>query len=389
MDRRQFLTHSAIAACLAATGSTFPARAYTKDEFSHRTFVLIELKGGNDGLNTVIPYSDPLYYSLRPKLAINSSDVLKISERLGFHPSFSPLMSHWKRGDMAAVLGVGYDQPSFSHFRGIDIWNTGSDATEQLRRGWISEVFRQNAIGTQTDADGINLGYDSLGPFAGDTFRSVSLRSQPDVLIKQAQKIQWSQTAPQEPMLSHIMNSRLHLQSAAQRISEKGFEAVKVADVFLKSSLGRQFETATRLILSGVNVPVIKLSLDNFDTHTGQAGVHGKLLFDLATNLAAFADLMKINRKWDDVLVMTYSEFGRRPKENANAGTDHGTAAPHFLLGGRVRGGLFGEQPSLTHLEDGNLVHQVHFRRLYASVAQEWWGVNSDEFPEQPLGLIY
>ena len=223
------------------------ASANVLGEWWRRTLVLVELEGGNDGLNTVVPFADAAYYRLRPKLAIKRERVIQADERLGFNAALEPLMPWWRRCQMAVVLGVGYPQPNLSHFRSVEIWETASESEEYLDSGWVAQ---------------------------------------------------------------------------------------------------------------------------------------------LASGLAAFAHSMETAGLWDRVLVMTYSEFGRRAGENGSAGTDHGTAAPHLMMGGRIRGGFYGEQPPLDGLADGNLAHRVHFRRLYATVAREWWGLEAPAIAERPLGCI-
>ena len=176
-------------------------------------------------------------------------------------------------------------------------------------------------------------------------------------------------------------------------LEDEGYEvdAVETGVEFPAGHLGESLRTAARLLIAGVRVPVIKAYLRGFDTHKSQGGRLPQLHAELAGSMAAFAQSMKAHGLWDDVLVMTYSEFGRRPYENASGGTDHGTAAPHFLMGGRVRGGLYGEQPSLERHDfpDGrNLGYRLHYRSLYATVAKEWWGIDATFLDQPPLGCI-
>ena len=194
--------------------------------------------------------------------------------------------------------------------------------------------------------------------------------------------------AAPNPALAHVVRVQNDVRRAAQRILEKGVDTIDPGASFAATPFGRQLETAARLLRAGVAVPVIKVSIGSFDTHANQARNHQVLLEQLASGLAAFAQSMETAGLWDWVLVMTYSEFGRRAGENGSAGTDHGTAAPHLMMGGRIRGGFYGDQPPLDGLGDGNLVHRVHFRSLYATVAREWWGFEAPTIAERGLGCI-
>ena len=174
----------------------------------------------------------------------------------------------------------------------------------------------------------------------------------------------------------------------AEKIIAKRIEAVQVKGQFPHTPLGDQFRIAARLLIAGVKVPVLKLSISKFDTHATQEPLHSELLADMARSVAAFAKEMERQGLWNDVLVMTFSEFGRRVAENSSGGTDHGTAAPQFLFGGLVKGGFYGAHPPLDDLEGGNLKHRLHFRSFYATVAEEWWGLRPDFILEKPLSII-
>ncbi|MDP7425047.1 MAG: DUF1501 domain-containing protein, partial [Rhodospirillales bacterium] len=353
-----------------------------------RTVVLVELKGGNDGLNTVVPFTDQKYYDIRPTLAIPRDKVLKKTDKLGFNPAFAPLMPLWESKQMAVVLGVGYPHPNLSHFRGINIWNSASDAETFLENGWIARLFEESMPGSSFAAEGINLAHNPAGAVEGGKFRVITLEKRLDKLLRQAGRIQPGDAPMASSAMTHILKQRRDLRGAADNIIAKQIEKVDFSADFSSSKLGTQFATAARLLVSGVKVPVIKLTIGKFDTHAGQEPLHAGLLSDIATNVAAFAKLMKAKSLWGKVTVMSYSEFGRRPYENNSKGTDHGTVAPHFLFGGKVNGGFYGEQSPLNDLDNQNLKYRVHFREIYASVAREWWGLNAGFIKDKPLGLF-
>lgn len=394
LNRRHFLRLSAFAggALLLPSGcavvSTGPQTkaAAGKPE----TLVLVEFQGGNDGLNTVAPIKDPLYRSLRPTLALSESDTIPVGRDLALHPALKPAMALWDAGDLAVVLGVGYPNPDRSHFRSIDIWDTASDADRVLSTGWITRALQTQP--RQRAADAFVLGRPHLGPVTGSGIKAVSL-SNPGTFAKAATAVSIPEMQRRNPILDQISAVQGTLRVAGDDIQNrlKAVPASLTAD-FPKTNIGGQFADAMRLLAAGVEAPVIKLSLGSFDTHIDQAPQHARLLGDFAAGLAAFRKAAQASGHWDRVILLTYSEFGRRPAENASKGTDHGTAAPQFLAGGAVRGGLIGTQPALDRLQNDDLVHTMDFRQVYAGLLQGMWGIAPEKVFGKPVdataGLI-
>ena len=392
MNRREFLTSAALAP-LVTVPFMGPAQAAAR---WGRAVVLVELKGGNDGLNTVVPYTDSTYYSLRPNIAVPKETVLQLDERLGLAKELAPLMALWEQGQLAVALGVGYPDPNLSHFRGIQIWDTATDSSEFSQRGWIGQLYDEvEAPPAEFAADGMVLGRGVFGPLKAPGRRVMVLKNigQLDAAallpsIAPAPGMDGGMAVDPNP-LAHVLGVQQDFKSGAAAILAKGVENVDAKASFPEGKFGLQMELAAKMIAGGVQVPVIKVTLGGFDTHAAQVDEQPLLHAELASGLSAFADSMRGHGMWDDVLVMTYAEFGRRPKENGSGGTDHGTSAPHFLMGGRVKGGLYGEQPPLDDLVNrDNLQHRLHFRSLYATVAQEWWGMDASFLKEAPLGAI-
>lgn len=371
MNRRRLLA-SALALPLGL--SALGRAAAGEERGSSRTLILLELAGGNDGLNSVVPYGDPAYYRVRPKLAVERDRVLQLDESLGLNPALEPLMAAWEAGDLAAVLGIGYPRPNRSHFRSIEIWNTASASDETLQNGWLHRAV--------TEAGGLPPGLGDLGvvlgapagPLAGTALTTLVMKDQRQ--LKAAARLLDGKGAHNpNPALDHILAVRRQAQAASGRIEARLATAAPLKTDFPKTALGRQLQLAATLIASAAPVAVIKVQQGGYDTHAGQAGQHPRLLGDLAACLSAFRRALLEAGAWQSCLVMTYAEFGRRVQENASGGTDHGTAAPHFLLGGSVSGGLYGRQPSLSDLEGGDLRHSVDFRQLYATAAQGFLGL--------------
>jgi len=368
VDRRRFL--SAVGAATVTAWSPGVAFAQRSGARYDRLLVLVELKGGNDGLNTVVPYADPAYPGLRPRLAIPRDQVLQLDPQAGFHPALEPLMASWKSRELAVVQGVGYPGANLSHFRSIDIWDTASNSNEYLTDGWLARAFTANPAPAAFAADAVVVGGAEMGPLRGGV-RAIALAS-PEQFLRQAR---YAAPAGQgrNAALHHILRVEENIAQAAARLSGNRAFATE----FPANPFGNAVRAAAQLVANEAGIAAVKLALGGFDTHSGQPGRHAQLLKALAEGLAALKHaLVELNR-WDTTLIMTYSEFGRRPRENLSSGTDHGTASAHFLLGGRVKGGLYGMPPALSRLDgNGNLPFAVDFRDLYATVLERWWGAD-------------
>jgi uncharacterized protein (DUF1501 family) len=382
MKRRDFLCASAAAgvAILAPRVAVAQGAAAGYSQL----LVLVELKGGNDGLNTVVPYADPAYYSLRPRLAVRRDDVLQLDGRTGLHPSLAPLMPLWQSRELAIVQGIGYPSPNLSHFRSIEIWDTASRAEEYLTDGWLARAFAAAPVPKRFAADGVVVGASELGPLAGGA-RTVALAST-EQFLRQARLAQPTQGGGNRA-LAHLLKVEADVvQAAAGLNGNREFRTQ-----FPQGQFGNAVRTAAQVVASEAGVAAVRISLNGFDTHQNQPGTHANLLRQLAAGLVALRAALQELARWDSTLVVTYAEFGRRVQENGSNGTDHGTANAHFALGGRVKGGLYGEAPRLDRLEGGNLGHAVDFRSLYATVLERWWGVPAagplgGRFP--PLDLV-
>ena len=374
MNRRQFLKLTGLAAGAPAKGCLYGvswAAPVTPSSPYDNLLILIELKGANDGLNTVIPYADPAYAALRPRLAIARDQVLPLSDREGLHPSLQPLMPIWEDGQLAVVQGLGYPHPNLSHFRSIEIWETASKSEEYLEAGWLARTFAVSPAPRTFAADGVVVGSSDMGPLSGQGVRTIALADTAQFL-RNAKLAQANSDPPDKrnAALRHILAVEQEITHAAARLNtDFAFKSE-----FPRNPFGNQVRTAAQLVASNAGIAAIRLTLGGFDTHANQLVTHANLLKDLAAGIAALkAALGELNR-WDSTMVMTYAEFGRRPKENQSGGTDHGTANVHFVTGGRIKGGLYGEAPRLTRLDgDGNLPFAVDFRSLYATVIDKWW----------------
>lgn len=356
-----------------------------------RILLLVELKGGNDGLNTVIPYADPKYRELRPGIGVARDRTIQLDEKVGLHNRLEPLMEAWKARDLAIVQGVGYPYPNRSHFRSIEIWDTASASNQTLSEGWIAQAFEGAPLPKGAGVDSIVVDTNAL-PSTGPSLRTIVMQDAENFLRQaQALKDTGGLMDGGNPALRHLLAVRQEINAAAKGLSDKLRAAPAPEEPYAQELLlGRQLELATKVLAARVPVVAIKVALGGFDTHANQVQPHERLLGFLATGLATLRRNLIAANLWNDVLVMTYSEFGRRARQNASGGTDHGTAAPSFVMGGGVKGGLHGAYPSLSDLQDGDLKYAVDFRNVFATVAQGCWGLQRDFGLRQPqrLGLL-
>jgi uncharacterized protein (DUF1501 family) len=350
-----------------------------------RILLLVELKGGNDGLNTLVPYADPRYRELRPGLGVAREHVLPLDEKVGLHDRLEPLMESWKARDLAILQGVGYPYPNRSHFRSIEIWDTASAASQTLSEGWIAQAFQDTRLPKDAAVGSIVADTNAL-PVTGPSLRTIVMQDAENFLRQaETMKERGGMADAANPALRHVLAVRQEINAAAAGLRDKLRTAPAPAHGYNQDTgLGRQLDLATRLLAARVQVVAIKVAMGGFDTHANQAQTHERLLGVLASGLATLRKNLIAANLWNDVVVMTYSEFGRRARQNASGGTDHGTAAPQFVMGGGVRGGLHGAYPSLADLQDGDLKHTVDFRSVFASVAQGCWGLQRDFGLRQP-----
>ena len=421
-------------ASLAALGSFLPSALWAggapRTVRSDRALVLVEFEGGNDGLNTIIPHNGAnrtLYGQRRSTLALSESTnagtggfnyqnnyfnlgttfrggATGLNNQtqagdLGIHSALVKLKDAWQAKDLAVVLGVGYANPNRSHFRGIDIWNTGAtDDQQPIPSGWLGRMFTQEGLDAASKTNALLFRRANYSPLVNSASKAVAMDS-PEAFISSsayllgdsANDIPALVTAPpadtDNDALDRILTARWQVVEArtsllaAMARTEPGGDLHHLLAPFdavdPPLSLVTQARHVFRCIAGGLNCPVYKISLSGFDTHTAQKGKHADLLGEFGRAMSLLRTALIAAGKWDATLIMTYSEFGRRIEENGSAGTDHGTAAPHFFLGGGINGGIYGTQPTLAvpHPWD-DMVATMDFRNLYA-VCGDWLSVTT------------
>ena len=365
--RRDFLKLAALAPFAGV-----PALAAALEAAPPRLLILVELRGGNDGLNTVVPYDDPAYRQLRPRIGIPREQVVALTDKAGLHPSLAPLRTMWESRELAIAQGLGYPHPNLSHFRSIEIWDTGSASDQYLDEGWLARAFDSHPSPASYAADGVAVAGGSMGPLGGGNGRCIAL-ADPAQFVRNA-RLARGEGETRNAALAHILRvERDVLASAGKLEARHNFETSFPAGAF-----GAAVHTAAQLAANDARVAAVRISLGSFDTHANQQGVHATLLRQLGEGLVALRAALVEAGRWKETVIATYGEFGRRPRENQSGGTDHGTASAHFVLGGAVKGGLYGASPVLDRLDgEGNAAHAVDFRGYYATFLERWWGIDS------------
>lgn len=381
-SRRDFLKHS-----LLATGSLMvPAflqagarQRIFQNGNKQRKLVVIQLSGGNDGLNTVIPFTNDLYYKARPVLGIKSSEVIKLNDELGLHPSLQPLRQWFDNGQMTVINNVGYPNPDRSHFRSMDIWQSASGADEFLSTGWLGRYldgFDTNRFTPHTalemdDTMSLALKGEIRNGYAVGNINQLK-RTSSNKLLK---SIAFHHDHSHEGNTAYLYKTLSDTFESADYLHDQS-KIYKSNATYPTGNFGKRLKQTAELLSSGSNTSVYYITLGGFDTHANQKNQHARLLKHYAEGLSVFLKDLKRNGVLDDTLVMTFSEFGRRVKQNASGGTDHGTANVVFLAGGGLRKpGVFNDGPDLSNLDKGDLIYTVDFRQVYASLLSEWMGV--------------
>lgn len=345
--------------------------------------VVCQLSGGNDGLNTVIPFTDPKYYELRPTLAIGADKVRRIHEKLGLHPSMAGLETLYKEGKVAVINNVGYPRPNRSHFKSMEIWQAASPDTS-LAYGWVgrhldllhsrSPLNPVYAIGLSTDKPrALHTDHYSVPCFAS-LADIQNMVGDPDA-ERLLRAIQGTGGSEGEQVVREANKAALDAM-ALLRDRLKGFEPKQQ---YPDNAFGNGFKQLAQLIATSPQTRVLYFSAGGFDTHARQAEQHERLLQGFSEGVLAFQREMEALGKADKVMVLVFSEFGRRSYENASLGTDHGAAAPMFLIGKSVKGGLYGPMPDLMNLMDGDLKYGIDFRQVYATALDNWMGGESEK----------
>ncbi|MCH8217824.1 MAG: DUF1501 domain-containing protein [Planctomycetes bacterium] len=397
LTRRTFMRRMGAASILSLGASpprflTQAARAAEADgrATDGRILVVIQLAGGNDGLNTVIPFGDPEYRRARPGIGIAKGSVLRIDDYLGLHPQMKGLKGLYDEGVLGIVQGVGYPNPNRSHFRSMDIWQTARPESERTETGWLGRCLDLNAERHAGTVPALALGTDQVPlSLVSSKFNVPTLRRMSDYELqlgpgsqadRQARRALMSQLATGESVPGSDLDYLRRTTAGALAMSDRLKEVAATyqpTTSYPANGLGQRLKAVVQLIAAELGTRIFFLSLGGFDTHSQQVAAHRALLAEFSSAVAAFTRDLEGHGLQDRVLLVSFSEFGRRVQENGSLGTDHGAASQMFVVSPTAKGGLYGAHPSLTDLSQGDLKYHTDFRSVYATILDNWLGVTS------------
>lgn len=383
MDRRKFIKHSSLASSLFFVPSFVKAfSSYITAETGYKRLVILQLSGGNDGLNTIVPFRNDEYYRARPTLALKKEDLMALDNDLGMHKSLLPLKKLYDKGFVSIINNVGYPNPNRSHFRATDIWQTASSSNQYLQSGWIGRYVDQFATAPYT---ALELDHSLSLALKGETQNGLAVQNAhtfykitQDPYLKNIASYQ-EESHLSEHNLGYLYKTMIDAESSAKYIYETS-KTVSTSVNYPNNSFSKQLKTTAQFINSGLKTRVYYGSLNGFDTHVHQENTHKRLLKTYAEGIHAFVKDLQSKDTFNDTLILTFSEFGRRVKQNSGHGTDHGSANALFVIGGNLKKpGIYNNLASLSDLDDnGDLKFEIDFRTIYATVLNKWLDVNHE-----------
>jgi len=357
-----------------------------------KVLAVLSLSGGNDGLNTIIPLSSGLYRDFRPTLGISDSQIIRINDHLGFHPSMAPLKKYWDEGKLAIFLGIGYPQPSYSHFRSMDIWHT-CEPVKVGTEGWLGRVTKELDPRKENVLTAVNFGRGLPRALAMDGVPVASVGNLDSYGLLTGIEAE-NQRMEALDVFGRMYSPTIGQSAVMDYIHQTGSDALKGADIlatapdkyssnveYSNSVVGQYMKNIaqTHLANFGTRVLYTTSPYNGFDTHANQASSHSKLWQDVSANVDTFITDLRQHNASDEVLLLMFSEFGRRVTDNGS-GTDHGAASVAFMVGDHVKGGIYGEYPSLEpgkQEEGGNLKFSMDFRQVYSTILEDWMGLDA------------
>lgn len=383
MKRRNFLKNTG----LASTSLFIPQflnafnQSISNKSQDGKILVVLQLSGGNDGLNTIVPYRNDVYYKNRPTLGISKSEVLTISDELGLNPAMEAFRALYDDGLVSIINSVGYPNPDRSHFRSMDIWHTASDSDEYLTSGWIGRYLDSQCVGCDQTLHALEVD-DSLSlALKGERYTGFAasnlqkLKRQADNRFLKA--IADNTTDHEEENVAYLYKTLIDTQSSADYLYQKS-KVHESTVTYPQNPFAQDLKQIAELITADTATKIYYAGMSGFDTHANQKGAQTRLLKNYSDSVAAFVKDLKSNGLLEDVLILTFSEFGRRVQQNGSGGTDHGTANNVFLMGGNLRhAGFYNPAPNLLNLDKGDLIYDIDFRSIYATILEDWLTVSA------------
>ncbi|GAB5564830.1 MAG: DUF1501 domain-containing protein [Winogradskyella sp.] len=382
MERRKFLKNSALASSLLLVPNFVKAlETQPLNTLGYKRLVVVQLSGGNDGLNTIIPHNNDIYYNARPRLAI-TQNIIKLNDDLGFHPSMAPLRALFDNGELSIINNVGYPNPVRSHFRSMDIWQTASHANEYLQSGWLGRYLDEH--GNQP-YNAIEIDNQLSLAMKGEHFNGIATNNH-NVLYKTSKNpffkglsYHFDDKHLSEHNLGYLYRTMIDARSSAKYIYENTKVSLSQQE-YPQNAFAKQLKNVAQFINSGLETKVFYTALSGFDTHANQLNTQKRLLTQYSDSISAFVKDLKRNNTFKDTLILTFSEFGRRVQQNAANGTDHGTANNIFVIGKNLKkAGFYNKLASLSDLDDnGDIKYEIDFRAVYKTILNNWMNVSSE-----------
>ena len=381
--RRQFLQIGSLATASAMMPKFLKAfDGKTLVPPGNKVLVVLQFSGGNDGLNTVIPIRNDIYYKSRPKLGIEKDKALKLTDDAGINPALTAFKGLFDEGNLGIINSVGYPNPDRSHFRSMDIWQSASDSDKYLYTGWLGRYLDAQCSGCSKPTQALEVDDILSLALKGENEKGIAVKDPKRLYNTSHEKYFKDINASHEKgeeTVDYLYKTLSETLSSADYIYQQS-KLHPSAAMYPQTELGKNLKTIASLILSDINTKVYYVSLGSFDTHVNQENQQKRLFTQLNDAMASFVKDLKDNNRFEDVMVMTFSEFGRRVAQNASGGTDHGTANNMFFIsGGLKQKGLINSMPDLADLNDGDLKHQVDFKNVYATVLNKWLGADDKE----------
>lgn len=360
-------------------------KAFEKGAFvppGNKVMVVLQFSGGNDGLNTVIPIRNDIYYKSRPRLGIERDKALQLTDEAGLNPALPFLKKLFDEGSMGIMNNIGYPNPDRSHFRSMDIWQSASDSNQYITTGWLGRYLDAQCSGCDKPTQALEIDDVLSLALKGDNLKGLALKDPKKLFATSNERYFREINAThdhEEAAVDYLYKTLSETLSSADYIYEQSRRHPS-SQMYPGTELGRNLKTISSLILSDINTKVYYVSLGSFDTHVNQENQQKRLFTELNDAMNAFVNDLKINNRFQDVVIMTFSEFGRRVAQNASGGTDHGTANNMFFIGGGLKQkGLINAMPDLTDLNEGDLKHTVDFKSVYATMLHNWLDADDEK----------
>lgn len=399
LSRRKFIQLSSLASASLMVPKFlkgFEFRPAAGEQKNGRVLVVIQLSGGNDGLNTLIPYRNDLYYKCRPAIGIQKDKLLPLNDEMGLHMALKGIRGLYDEGLVSILNGVGYPDPNRSHFRSMDIWQSASNAQDLVTSGWLGRYLDQApAPGNQHNCLAVEVD-DSLSlAMKGETRNAIAVRDVAQFRNAAANDYFKSISAHRQDHEDNLAGYLYQTLASTTSAAEYLFSQQQLAPTFQAypdTPFGKKMKTIGALINAGTETRVYYVSHGSFDTHVNQKDHQEKLFQQMDDALTSFVADLKQNNRLNDTVIMTFSEFGRRVAQNASNGTDHGTAGNMFILGGQLKkAGVYNDLPSLEDLDNGDLKYSVDFKQVYATLLDNWLQVDSQSIlgkRYEPLSFV-